>query len=299
MNLHQLLVFRTIAEEGSFRGAADKLFLSQPSVSQQIAALEREYAVRLFDRKGRTIALTPEGRALHILADDLLRAADEIPVRFRALKTLQAGRISILSSSFGANVLLPHPVVTFARDFPSIALSITTIAADRITAAIKEGGAELAVLGRPFLDSRDRDITYRTLGRDRLVMVASPLLLRNGESELATEEETFIRFARNCQPVDHVDEFILRHRIRFGASIEVNEIETANRLAAEGAGITITSLLSVRGRLDAGDLAIIPFPDGEELFWEVQCLFPAYRGLSHAGWEMVKRIEAHCAATLS
>lgn len=299
MNLHQLLVFRTIAEEGSFRRAADKLFLSQPSVSQQIAALEREYDVRLFDRKGRTIALTPEGRALHILADDLLRTADEIPARFRALKTLQAGQIHIISSSFGANVLLPRPVVAFVRAFPSVTLSITTSTADRITAALKEGEADLAVLGRPFLDSRDRDITYRTLGHDRLVMVASPLLRRNGETRLGTEKETFIRFARNCQPVDHVDELLLRHRIRFGASIEVNEIETANRLTAEGAGITITSLLSVRARLDAGDLAVIPFPDGEELFWEVQCLFPTYRGLSHAGWEMVKRIEAHCAAALS
>ncbi len=48
MNLHQLRIFCTIVEEGSFRQAADRLFLSQPSVSQQVAALERSFEVRLF-----------------------------------------------------------------------------------------------------------------------------------------------------------------------------------------------------------------------------------------------------------
>ena len=78
MNLHQLRIFCTIVEEGSFRQAAEKLFLSQPSVSQQVAALEKSYDVRLFERKGRSVSLTPEGRALHVLASDLLRQADEI-----------------------------------------------------------------------------------------------------------------------------------------------------------------------------------------------------------------------------
>lgn len=95
VNLERLRVFRTIVEEGSFRRAAERLFLSQPSVSQNIAALEREYDVRLFERKGRTIALTLEGRALHVLASDLLRKADDIPLRFREMQMLKYGKLAI------------------------------------------------------------------------------------------------------------------------------------------------------------------------------------------------------------
>ena len=70
MNLNQLRVFCAIVEEGSFRQAGEKTFLSQPSVSQYIAALEKNYDVKLFLRRGRSIS-HPEGRTLYILAQDL------------------------------------------------------------------------------------------------------------------------------------------------------------------------------------------------------------------------------------
>ncbi|WP_414631815.1 LysR family transcriptional regulator, partial [Aminobacterium sp. UBA5277] len=59
MTLNQLRVFCATVEEGSFRRAGEKLFLSQPSVSQYIAALEKNYDVKLFNRRGRSFAVTP------------------------------------------------------------------------------------------------------------------------------------------------------------------------------------------------------------------------------------------------
>lgn len=297
MNLHTLLIFRTVADEGSFRRAAERLFLSQPAVSQQVASLEKEYGVRLFDRKGRSIALTPEGRALHLLAIDLLRKAEEIPGRFREMKALRSGRIHIAVSPFAGRHILPGPVRDFAADFPAVSLSVHAGLPAQIAEDVKRGTAELGVLGRNFLESRDPDLTYRTLGKDPLVMAAAPShpLFRHAPPHpLTTDEETLIRFSRNCQPVDHVEEFLLREGVRFGAAIEVNEIDMANSLAREGAGIAITSHLSILRDIEDGTLAVVPFPHMEDLHWEIQCFFSSYRGLSHAGWEITKRIESHC-----
>ncbi len=118
MNLERLRVFRTIVEEGSFRRAAERLYLSQPSVSQNIAALEKEYDVRLFERKGRTIALTPEGRALHVLASDLLRKADDIPLRFREMQMLKYGKLTVSATPHALNCLVPEAFCLFREQFP-------------------------------------------------------------------------------------------------------------------------------------------------------------------------------------
>ena len=117
MNLHQLRIFCTIVEEGSFRQAADRLFLSQPSVSQQVAALERSFEVRLFERRGRSITLTPEGRALHVLASELLRQADEIPSRFSDMRALRSGRLEMGVSPFAGHHILPGTLASFRREF--------------------------------------------------------------------------------------------------------------------------------------------------------------------------------------
>ena len=109
MNLHQLRIFCAVVEEGSFRQAAEKLFLSQPSVSQHVASLEKDHSIRLFERKGRTISLTPEGRALYVLASDLLRQADEIPARFRDMQALRSGRLETGVSPFAGYYILPRP----------------------------------------------------------------------------------------------------------------------------------------------------------------------------------------------
>ena len=72
MNLHQLKVFCTVAGEGSFSVAAEKLFMTQPAVTLQIKNLEDYYQVRFFERTGKKVLLTEEGKALLTIAAQML-----------------------------------------------------------------------------------------------------------------------------------------------------------------------------------------------------------------------------------
>ncbi|NLB83208.1 MAG: LysR family transcriptional regulator [Synergistaceae bacterium] len=293
MNLHQLRVFCTVVEEGAFRRAAEKLYLSQPSVSQHVASLEKAYSVQLFLRKGRTISLTSEGRALYVLASDLLQRADEIPERFRDMQTLSTGRLEMGVSSFAGAYILPGALATFRRDFPGISLSVKSRTAREILAEIKRGGLELAVLGQSFLSSRDSSLTYRSLGIDPLLSVESPEHLKKRKDPMITAQETLIRFGGDCPLAAHVDEYLLRKNVRFGHEVEVDDIETAKKLAEEGVGVAITSRLSVTRSLAESRLVPAPLKEMDPPPWEIQCVYSSSGGLSYPGWEMVKHFEAY------
>lgn len=297
MNLHQLRIFCTIIEEGSFRQAAEKLFLSQPSVSQQVAALEKSYDVRLFERKGRSVSLTPEGRALHVLASDLLRQADEIPARFRDMRALRSGRLEIGVSPFAGYYILPAALVGFRKDFPAVSISVTSGNTTEILRDLKRGNVEMVILGKSFPFSKDPALTYRPLGDDRLVLVAPnehPWAAGGQASFPDAERRTLIRFAGDCPLATYVDEFLLRNRISFGEQVETDEIELAKNLAEAGVGVLITSSLSVQGSIAYGRLAPVMLEGMDDMSWEIQCVYSSSKGLSYPGWEMVKRLETTC-----
>ncbi|MDP4104117.1 MAG: LysR family transcriptional regulator, partial [Bacillota bacterium] len=87
MDLHQLFVFTKVVEHNSFSKAADDIFLSQSTVSSHIQALEKSLNMRLFDRVGREIVLTPYGSRLYQWALKLLLLKDEAMLDLKEGKT--------------------------------------------------------------------------------------------------------------------------------------------------------------------------------------------------------------------
>lgn len=90
MELRQIQYFVTVAEELHFGRAAERLHIGQPAVSQQVRRLERELRTQLFDRSGRTVTLTPVGRALLPEGRELLKALDSFATTARRLVTQSA-----------------------------------------------------------------------------------------------------------------------------------------------------------------------------------------------------------------
>lgn len=84
MELEQLRVFAAVADEGSFTGAARRMYISHSTVSRTVTALEEELGVRLVERDNRFIALTKAGETLREEAEQLLSAADTVAARVRA-----------------------------------------------------------------------------------------------------------------------------------------------------------------------------------------------------------------------
>ena len=118
-HLTSLRGFCHVAQLGSMTKAAELVDLSQPSISLQIQALERELKVTLFQRKGPRITLTPEGQALYKLAWPLIEALDGLPAAFQASRQgLETGRLNIAAGESTILYILPEPVRAHLREEP-------------------------------------------------------------------------------------------------------------------------------------------------------------------------------------
>lgn len=126
--LKQLRAFYQVVRCGSISKAADKLFLSQPSVSLQIQALERELNVILFERRGPHLKLTPEGDVLFQLSEPLVDGIDKLQESFAAhFGKLESGELKIGAGESTILYILPEPVRQFVAAYPKVQLKMHNV----------------------------------------------------------------------------------------------------------------------------------------------------------------------------
>ncbi len=146
MDLANLSAFIAIAETGSFSGAAERLFLTQPAISKRIAGLEQQLDVRLFDRLGREVTLTEAGRALLPRAYQILNVLDDTRRALTNLTGQVTGRLTLATSHHIGLHRLPPLLRAFTRQYPDVALDIQFLDSEVAYEEILHGRAELAVI---------------------------------------------------------------------------------------------------------------------------------------------------------
>jgi DNA-binding transcriptional LysR family regulator len=145
----RLTVFREVATLGSFTAAARSLRYTQSAVSRQVAALEEDLAVALFDREARGVRLTEEGRALLAHAEAVLDRLDVARRELAALRDLDGGRLRVGAFPTAQAVLVPNAMVAFRRDFPNVELSLSDGLSVELAARLRAGELDVAVLSGP------------------------------------------------------------------------------------------------------------------------------------------------------
>ena len=146
MDLANLNAFIAIAETGSFSGAAERLFLTQPAISKRIASIEQQLKLRLFDRLGREVSLTEAGRALLPRAYQILNVLDDTRRALNNLNGEVSGRLTLATSHHIGLHRLPPLLREFTRTYPKVALDIQFLDSEVAYEEILHGRAELAVI---------------------------------------------------------------------------------------------------------------------------------------------------------
>jgi DNA-binding transcriptional LysR family regulator len=150
MELFQLRYFAAAARRLSFSRAAEEVCVSQPSLSLQIANLEREVGAALFVRQGRTVALTDAGRVLQQYAERLLRDEEEARRAVRAVVGLERGRLSLWTLPTPGQNLLPPVLAAFRREHPGVEITVhEAVPARAIGEAVAAGRADLGFVHLP------------------------------------------------------------------------------------------------------------------------------------------------------
>jgi DNA-binding transcriptional LysR family regulator len=159
MKLAHLRTFVAIVDSGGFARAAERLHLTQPATSHQISLLEKEFGVMLFDRKGRTVKLTPEGEDLLRRSRRLLGDAELLGERARALRGGQVGPLRISATpQVIENILAPF-LVKFLRRRPGVDIQLLESGSARLE-QLEAGEIHLAIM--PFAEAQrfERRLLY-------------------------------------------------------------------------------------------------------------------------------------------
>jgi LysR family transcriptional regulator, transcriptional activator of the cysJI operon len=166
----RLVVFRRVAEQLSFRKAAEELYLTQPAVSLQIKALEEDLGVQLFDRTGTRIKLTAAGSVLlkySERASSLLAKAEQ---DIAALSGEHAGHLALGASTTIAQYVLPSLLGEFSRAYPRVHATLISGNTEQIVEAVEGQRIDLGLIEGP---ARSRGVKVEPFLKDELVLIAS------------------------------------------------------------------------------------------------------------------------------
>lgn len=150
MDIRQLKYFLTIAEEEQITGAAKKLHIAQPPLSQQLKLLEEELGVRLVERGSRKIRLTEAGKLLRNRAEQILELNNAAIKELKDLNSGISGTLSIGTVSSSGASLLPERIHSFNKKYPGIDFEIWEGNTYRILEILNSGVIEIGIVRTPF-----------------------------------------------------------------------------------------------------------------------------------------------------
>lgn len=168
MDFRQLETFVEVAKLKSFSKAAEKLFITQPTVTNHIQNLEKELDTVLINRLGKTISLTKAGELLYINALDIINAVTMTKFKLDSFKGSIQGRLDIISSSVPGKNLLPDIIHRFLKEYPDVTFSITNNDSKDVVSRILDGEYDFGFVGAKY---ESLNLEYIEIMEDELVLI--------------------------------------------------------------------------------------------------------------------------------
>jgi len=251
MDLGELQVFLTVAKEGSFSRAAERLYRTQPAVSLAIRKLEDSLGQPLFVRGARPVRMTDAGTLLREYAERLLNLRDEVKKSLLELEGLKRGELSLGVNESSIHALLPalaqyrelHPGVQvrlhrmFSRDIPH---EVVNYRLD---------------LGAVSFVPRDAQLLATEILKDELTLVVPPKHVLAKKKEVEIEElgkENFIAHIVESPFRRKVIELFAKHHTPLNMPIEMPTIESIKRFVQMGMGVAIVPRMCVNWEVERG-----------------------------------------------
>jgi DNA-binding transcriptional LysR family regulator len=259
LNVQRLRVLREVANQGSFSAAAEALSFTQPAVSKQIAALEREAGAKLLDRTPRGIRLTDAGRVLVEHTEVILARLSAAEQQLEALAELECGRVRLAAFPSADAMLVPEAIAIFDQRFPDVALSLEEAVSDDCLAMLRAGDVDVAVVsdyGTPSWDPEGLELVE--LAEDRMC-VALPR-----DHRLASKPEVRIKDLKDELWIEGINPqcFVPLRDACAAAGFEPNVCFRSTQwlgkqgLVAAGVGVTLIPSLAAAGVRD--DIVLRP-----------------------------------------
>jgi DNA-binding transcriptional LysR family regulator len=258
--LDQLKILQAIANEGSFKKAADKLYISQPAVSLQIQNLEKQLNTPLFYREKRKARLTETGELLIKYCARILNLCEETCRAIDELHTLQSGALIIGGSQTTGTYLMPRLIGLFRHRYPQINIELQVHSTRKISWGIANGHIDLAVVGGKVPEELKDIIEISAYAEDELALIL-PLTHSLSSRDFIQKEDLYsINFiVLNPQSTirNVIETTLLQHGIDSSylkIEMELNSIEAIKNAVHSGLGGAFVSVSAISKELELGML---------------------------------------------
>jgi DNA-binding transcriptional LysR family regulator len=265
----QLATFLAVAREGSVSAAAEKLYVTQPSISAAVSALSRELGVELTERAGRGVQLTAAGKAFQPYAADVLGLIEQGRQAAREAADASLRRIRVVAVETAAEVIVPDLLRRFHDLHPEIELQLEVANRDAVFARVLDHEADVAIAGRPPADPR---VVGKPFAQNSLVLIAAPddeLVADGAVDPTRLAERTWLLRETGSGTRQLVTEFLAQHNLE-PRTLTLGSNASIVKSVMLGLGISIQSREAVASELTAATLAEVDVRGGlPERHWHI------------------------------
>ncbi|MGJ3242842.1 MAG: LysR family transcriptional regulator [Opitutales bacterium] len=270
LNYHHLHYFLTIVKEGGVTRAARKLNVSQSTLSAQLRTLEETLGVQLFDRQGRSLALTPAGRVALEYAEEIFQRGDELRAWFAGRSDVRTGTIRVGSLSFLSKNLqfeILRPLIMAGE----VTVRVIDGEFSELLDRLKRHQLDLLLGNLPVTGPEADAVRVHLLGRMPMYLVGRPPFKVPKKPFPAWLEDLplFLPTSRSPARVDF-DALLVRSGIAPRIMAEIDDMALLRLLALSGAGLALVPEIGVKFDLEERKLLRIErVPDLFEHFYAI------------------------------
>ncbi|MBI2864841.1 MAG: LysR family transcriptional regulator [Chloroflexi bacterium] len=278
MQLAQLEAFVETARRGSVTRAAESLYLTQPTVTGRLRALEVDLGEQLFSRVKYGVALTDAGKTLLPYARRALRAVSEGKVALQNLREATAGNLIVGAGPLISTYLLPIMIERFGAEHPKVRVAVRTGHSEEVLAMVLNEEVQVGLVRRLV----HPEIEAVRLYDDELVLVVHPdhpfAALRDVTIRDVAREGVVL-FDRTTSYYEQVNDFFARAGVVPRARLELDNVEAAKKMVERGLGISLLPHVAVGREVALGTIKAVPIADNPHVKRENIAIYRRASGL--------------------
>ena len=252
MTFRHLKIFVTVVDSGSMSNAAKKLYISQPSVSQAIAELEKNYNVKLFERLSQKLYITEEGKRLLSYARHIISSFEEMEKAMQEMENIP--RLNIGCSVSVGTYLLNRLLDRIEQEYPNCRTVATVDNTSSIENQVLNNQIDVGIVEGIV---KSEELIRIPVFQDELVLLCGknyPLAERKNITYEDLEGENFISREKGSTERNQLEKAIEEHHISLNRCWNCTNTEAIKNAVIHGRGIAILSDMLVKKECDSGDM---------------------------------------------
>jgi len=258
MTIRQLEVFLAIAHAQSFSRAAERIHLSQPTLSEHTSELEDELGVRLFVRHSRSVSLTEAGRVFEDYATRVVATLAAGKHAIAELDGLKRGSLVVGASTTPGTYVLPARIARFRARYPGITVALRIGNSRSVEERVRDGEVDIAVIGGHVLGTGERCLAAGIVDELQLIVPPDYPIKRGAVSRERLSREPLLIREEGSATRQATERALRQAGVTVHPAMELDHTETIKRAVMAGLGVAFVSRYAVEDELRSGRLRALP-----------------------------------------